>query len=438
MADDPAWRSLTTRPARPPFISPFNRLARLHAFAQAGEALVAIALAGSLFFDISPSAARGKVALYLIFPIAPFAVISPLVGPLLDRVQGGRRLVIAAGMAIRALVCFAMSRHHNSGLLFPEAFMLLVLSKTYAIGKSATVPTVVENDEELVEANSKLGLLSGIAGFSATLPTLLVRWIFGSGGVCVVAGLLFAVATALALRVPAGRAQRRTQIAGDDTERNRRPGGIALAGSAMAVVRACVGFLAFHLAFWLRSEGSSTAWFGVILGVSAIGSLIGNAAAPMLRSKLREEFMLMLALGAIVGSSLAALSFGGLAGAAVLTAFVGAGGAVGRLAFDSIVQRDGHEANRGRAFARFETRFQLCWVVAAFIPVVITLPESAGFAIVGLAAAFGLGSYLIGTNYLKKRGLIPRSLVSRLGAEVRKRRAAELGRTQRPRPPQPR
>ena len=214
------------------------------------------------------------------------------------------------------------------------------------IGKSAIVPTVVDNDEELVEANSKLGLLSGIAGFTATLPTLLVRWIFGSGGVCVVAGLLFALATALALRVPAGRAQHRTP-SGDDAERHRRPGGIALAGSAMAVVRACVGFLAFHLAFWLRSEGSSTAWFGVILGVSAIGSLIGNAAAPMLRSKLREEFMLMLALGSVVGASLAALSFGGLAGAAVLTAVVGAGGAVGRLAFDSIVQRDGHEADRG-------------------------------------------------------------------------------------------
>ena len=39
------------------------------------------------------------------------------------------------------------------------------------------------------------------------------------------------------------------------------------------------------------------------------------------------------------------------------------------MAFDSLVQRDGAEAARGRAFARFETRFQLAWVVGGVIAV---------------------------------------------------------------------
>ena len=436
MADQPAWRSLNTRPARPPVVSPFNRLARLHAVSAAAEAGVAIALAGSLFFDISPGAARGRVALYLLFTIAPFAVISPLVGPLLDRVQGARRLIIAGGMGLRALVCVAMARHLNSGLLFPEAFVLLVLSKTYAIGKSAMVPSVVDNDEELVEANSKLGLLSGIAGFAATIPTLVVRLVFHSSGVCIIAALAFAVATGLALRLPTpalARSSTRRALEGE----THHTGGIALAGSAMAVVRACVGFLSFHLAFWLRGEHMATGWFGLILGASAIGSLVGNAAAPKLRSSLREEFMLMLALGGVAFVALVALAIGGLFGASLLSAATGCCAAVGRLAFDSIVQRDGLATNRGRAFARFETRFQLCWVLAAFVPVVVTFPENVGVAVVGFVALFGLGSYLLGTNYLKKRGLIPRSLFSRLGEGVRKRRALEIGRTFRPKPRPP-
>ncbi|HEX6786568.1 MAG TPA: hypothetical protein VF076_05190, partial [Acidimicrobiales bacterium] len=47
-------------------IPPFTWLARTHAAGAAGDAAVAISLAGSLFFDISPQAARGKVALYLL------------------------------------------------------------------------------------------------------------------------------------------------------------------------------------------------------------------------------------------------------------------------------------------------------------------------------------------------------------------------------------
>ena len=55
----------------------------------AGDALIALALAGSLFFDIDPNAARWKVALYLALTMAPFAVVAPLIGPALDRLGAG-------------------------------------------------------------------------------------------------------------------------------------------------------------------------------------------------------------------------------------------------------------------------------------------------------------------------------------------------------------
>ena len=69
-------------------------------------------------------------------------------------------MVIAAN-ALRAVLAILMIRDIDSLLLFPEAFAVLVLSKSYHVAKSAIVPTVVRSDDELVEANSKLSFLSG-------------------------------------------------------------------------------------------------------------------------------------------------------------------------------------------------------------------------------------------------------------------------------------
>src|SRR5437016_13436832 len=110
--------------------TPFGRLLVAHVVLIAGDTLVTIALAGSLFFSISPGAARGRVALYLALTMAPFAVVAPLLGPALDRSRGGRRLLLAATAAGRALVCFLMARDLKSLLLFPEAFVVLVLAKS--------------------------------------------------------------------------------------------------------------------------------------------------------------------------------------------------------------------------------------------------------------------------------------------------------------------
>ena len=174
---------------------PFARLARVQLVSAAGDALFTLALAGSLFFNLDPATARPKVALYLILTIAPFAIVGPLIGPLIDRLRGGRRaMVIASGMG-RAVLAFLMIRHLNSLLLFPEAFGALVLGKTYHVAKSAIVPGLVRGHEDLVEANSKLVLLSGIGGALAAGPGLLLglmgsEWVLGIAMIvfCLVVG----------------------------------------------------------------------------------------------------------------------------------------------------------------------------------------------------------------------------------------------------------
>ena len=78
------------------------------------------------------------------------------------------------------------------------------------------------------------------------------------------------------------------------------------------------------------------------------------------------------------------------------TVAIGAG--AGRIAFDSLLQRDGPEHLRGRAFARFETRFQLAWVAGALVPVALldVITKRTGFFLLALVLGFAGLSYVAG------------------------------------------
>src|ERR1700687_4099126 len=119
---------------------PFGRLALTHVLMTAGDTLFAVSLAGSLFFSISPTAAKDKVLLYLLLTMGPFAVVAPALGPVIDRSRGARRGLVVASALGRAVLCPFLARDIHSLLLFPEAFAMLVLSKVYLVTKGALVP----------------------------------------------------------------------------------------------------------------------------------------------------------------------------------------------------------------------------------------------------------------------------------------------------------
>ena len=405
-------------------VTPFTRLARTHAATVAGDTLITLALADSLFLSIDPEAARSRVALYLALTMAPFAVVAPLIGPTLDRVKGGRRWMVIAANAVRGILALLMIRDIDSLLLFPEAFAVLVLSKSYHVAKSAIVPTVVRSDDELVEANSKLSFLSGVVTFAAAIPAGAVAAISGSQGVLVLAAAACALAAGLGIRIPA------TQVAEDDTsqtERNElRGGGIVLAASAMGLMRGIVGFLTFLIACYLRSIGAAAWEFGLVLAASGVGSLLGALVAPgMRRAGVPEERIVQIVLGITTGAAVLAAWSGGLGAAAALAACVGVSASSAKLAFDSVVQRDAPDANRGRSFAKFETRFQLTWVIGAFIPVVVSIPVRVGFLVVAACGGFALFSYLAGLRALGRGQLPsrrPNPVIRRIRAALEARR----------------
>jgi len=79
--------------------------------------------------------------------------------------------------------------------------------------------------------------------------------------------------------------------------------------------------------------------------------------------------------------------FGGVTAGIILAGVVNGVGSIGRLAFESIVQSKAPDANRARAFVRYETRNQIAWVVAGLLAVIATPPGAVGFMIVGAGSA---------------------------------------------------
>ena len=217
-------------------------------------------MAGSIFFSSPTSAARGKVLLFLLITMTPFVIVAPVLGPALDRMKGGRRLFLIASAAGRAVLCIALAMYISKpapeGLLvYPLAFGVLVLQKGSAIAKSALVPALVKDDAELVTANSRLALINAIAAFVGAAPAFVVYKLFGADWSLRFAAVVFVVATILAIQIPRTRLRAPADEQEQRLERDEmHTPSILLGSSAMAVLRASVGFLAFFTAFSLKDD----------------------------------------------------------------------------------------------------------------------------------------------------------------------------------------
>ncbi|MFI0818846.1 MFS transporter [Streptomyces sp. NPDC021098] len=151
--------------------SGLGKLIELHAVNSAGDMLITVALASTVFFSVPTDEARGRVALYLAITLAPFAVLAPVVGPLLDRIPHGRRAAMAGSMLTRALLALTMAGAvARGGLeLYPAALGVLVSSKAYGVVRSAVVPRLLPPRFSLVKANSRV-TLAGLLATGAAAP----------------------------------------------------------------------------------------------------------------------------------------------------------------------------------------------------------------------------------------------------------------------------
>jgi hypothetical protein len=403
----------------------FGRLALVHVIMMAGDTMVTVSLAGSLFFSVSPDEAKSKVLLYLLLTIAPFAVVSPLLGPLIDKSANGRRILVALSAGFRVVLCWSMSQHLNSLWLFPEAFLVLVSSKLYVVTRGALVPEMARTDQ-FREHAARVGESGwpehdvpeekGFAGFNAQLTLLgtlsgLVAGSIGAGllkgigapSVLIAASIVFVAATVASVRLQRPAKSVREQVTSiTQLERDRQalnPLGdveVSWGLSASAIMRFAVGFSTFLLAFGLRREQAGLKWFAFALTMSALGSLLGLGIVTRVRNKVPESVLLtgsLLATG--LGSGLAALH-PSLVVQVSLAGWFGACAAIAQPSFDAITQRHVPAGAQGRTFARFAVRQQLLWVIGALIPVGITLHFKTGDVVLavltlGAGLAYGIG-----------------------------------------------
>jgi MFS family permease len=397
----------------------FGRLALVHVIMMAGDTLVTVSLAGSLFFSVSPTEAKSRVLLYLLITIAPFAVVSPVLGPLIDRSTHGRRVLVALSAGARVLLCWSMSQHLNSLWLYPEAFLVLISSKFYVVTRGALVPEMARSQQFHEHAGHVGGAgwpvndrpqSGGFAGFNAQLTLLgtLAGLIVGSVGagvlkslgapsVLVMAAVVFAAATIASLRLPRpARVAHVDPLRMSQDERDvhaLNPLGdteVAWGLLAASLQRFSVGFATFLLAFGLRRAHAGLGWFAMALVLSAIGALTGLALVTRVRERVSDSTLLGLSL---LGTGLGAVAASFAPNLLVQTIFagwIGLWAAVAQPSFDAITQRLVAPGAQGRTFARFAVRQQLGWVVGALLPVGVSLSFADGdhlLALVTLVAA---------------------------------------------------
>jgi hypothetical protein len=419
MAGWPLRLGPATSDGSPP-ATPFRRLAVVHLFSTAGDAMVTVALAGSVFVSVSLSAARGRTALGLLCTFLPFLVVGPFLGSLIDRTPGGRKAMLCVASLGRAGGCLLMAFWIHGLMFFPAVFFTLVCSKAYLVSRAALLPNIVERAEDLVPANAKLAVASSAASSAGGVVGAAVYKLSGPTAVLHLDMVVLVVAAVLAARLRPARLGRGfasaqgpapAQVlipavvssrggegrAGATGWASLPPGGLNLIALSMATMRAVAGLMTALVVFAFRHDGAPLYWYGLVGAASVVGNLAGAALAPLVRERLREE-RIVVGCAAVIGVvALAVTSLHTLhrwPAAVALAAAVTLLAAVAKLAFDALVQRDGVPSRRGRLFARFEALFQGVWVIAALIPVLVATPLLAGFAAIGLAtlAAAGLSS----------------------------------------------
>ncbi len=398
--------------------SGLGNLIELNAVNSAGDALIAVALAGTVFFNLDVKQAQGQVALYLLVTMAPFALVAPLIGPALDHMRHARRIAIAGTMLARGLLCWGMAGavlNKDPLTLLPAAFGALVLSKAFGVSRSAVTPRVLPEGLSLVTANARASFCGVVAAsIVAPLGAGLVA-ITNAGWALRIATVVFLAGGVLGVRLPshvdtpepAPDAEGPSDAERPPAERVRwrtllRVGPVVgEAIRANAALRAFSGFLILYLAFLLRTKSfihpvSPNIALGLLAAAAGAGGLVGTMLGALAKARAPVAVVYGTLLVATLTAAVCAVFFGLVAALAV--AFVGAlGQSLGKLGLDAIVQREIGEEVRSSTFAVSETIHQLVWVAGGLIGLTMSIVASNGhiaLSIVAAALAMSLVSLL--------------------------------------------
>ncbi|MFW3170647.1 MFS transporter [Geodermatophilus sp. CPCC 206100] len=390
--------------------SGLTHLLWVNALHMAGDAMIAVSLAGTLFFAATTDAQRGNVALYLLVTMAPFAVVAPVIGPLLDRLQRGRRWAMGASLLGRAVLAVVMATHFDDFVLYPAALGVLVLSKAHNVLRAAVVPRVLPGAMSLTSANARtsvFGLLTAavFGGLGAGLAWAFgFEWLLYATAAVFVAGSVAAVRLPHHVDVPTGEVPADVlttapqPVAGGRRRRAVNPR-VVVALRANAALRGLGGFLTIFSAFLVQAtvEGGwpATLVLGAVAGAAGVGSVLGTAVGSRLH-RVNPDPIVLWSAGTAAGITVLAAVFYSLPMAAVVAGVAAIANALGKVALDAIIQREVPESLRASAFARSETMLQLAWVVGGALGIALPPTGWLGFTVAAALLVLAVGLVLWG------------------------------------------
>jgi hypothetical protein len=396
----------------------------------ATDAAMAVALANTLFFAAASGESKSKVALYLLITIAPFAVIAPLIGPALDKLQHGRRVALAASFALRTLLAVVLIMNYDgasdsfpSWVLYPCALAMMVFSKSFSVLRSAVTPRVMPPTIDLVRVNSRLtmfGLLGGtIAGgvIAEGVHVACTHLLKLPGALFVVIAVTLAGAF-LSMRIPrwvevtAGEVPATLSYHRDSPHPQSPQQAKNLAGSLRqplgrniitslwgnCTIKVMVGFLILYPAFVAKAQHAH-GWaqlelLGMIGAAAAIGNFAGNFISARLKLG-RPAVMVVRCTIAVTVVALATAVAGDRVVAAIATLITSGASAIAKASLDASLQHDLPEESRASGFGRSESTLQLAWVLGGALGVLVYTELGVGFTAVSALLILGLAQTIV-------------------------------------------
>ena len=417
------------------------------------DAVLAVSLAGTLFFSATTGESKGSVAAYLLVTIAPFAVLAPVIGPLLDRIRTGRRIAMSLTFAARVILTAVLLQNFDSWLLYPAALGMLVLSKSYGVLKSSVTPRLAPENLDLVRANARLMITGHIGGSMVVgAAAAAVAFVFSPKEalwlllLCALVGIylcglipstaessgdeIFAdpfaptddlgpamgapdgeeaptVVAPIASSASSsliGRWRRSMSVRFPDATRT------AMWGTAMQ--RLGTGFMTIYVAFVAKSShtlsgAEQLALLGVVGAAGGVGTFLGNAVGSRVKFSRPRFTVIMLAVVSLASVVVAAV-VDGVPTAAVATLLLSLGSAISKSCLDATIQSGLNPSAQASAFGLSETTLQLSWVLGGTLGLLLPTELTVGMAV--LAAT---GTVFFVNVILASRGLGVGSLIGR-------------------------
>ena len=349
-----------------------------------------------------------------------------MIGPLLDRLQRGRRAALAVSFAGRAVLAVVMAFGYDSWVLYPAALGAMVLSKSFVVLKAAVTPRVLPEAITLVTTNSRLttfGLASGavfggVAAGVAAAVGLAGRAVLHRGcwpwrvSCCACGSRRGSRSPRARCRRPCTSPTPRPAPRGAARRRERTPMGraalVALWGNG--ATRVLTGFLTLFVAFVVKAQTETEPTRQLVL-IGVVGAAAGAGVVRRQRDRLPSAVRATPTRWSCPPSASPRPPrpprpfLPGIGTAAVAALIAATCSALAKVVLDAVVQRDLPERSRASAFGRSETVLQLAWVFGGALGVL--LPHDTfrlGFGIVaGVLVLVGVQTALVGRG----RTLLP-------------------------------